>query len=56
MLEKRCFNSFKTCCESRGDDWAKKVKLRLVVAGDLPANDVLYHHQCSTNFRIGKNI
>ena len=47
-----CQNSFKTCCESRGDDWADKVKLRLVVADDLPANDVLYHHQCNTKFRI----
>ena len=52
-----CQNSFITCCESRGDDeWAKKVKSNISFAGDLPAKDVLYHHQCSTNFRIGKSI
>ena len=46
----------KTYCESCDDDQAEKVKLNLVVAGDFTANDVLYHHQCSINFRIGKNI
>ena len=49
-------NSLKACCESREDDWAKKVKPRLEAAGDLPANDVHYHKQCNINFRIGRNI
>ena len=43
-------------CHERADDWAEKVKARLLFVNDLPAADAVYHQQCSVNFRTNKNI
>lgn len=44
-------------CEKRNDSWALDVKGRLeYFQSDLHAADCVYHHSCSTNFRIGKGI
>ena len=51
-----CQHAFINICNIRGDDWAENVKPKLIFANDLPAMDALYHHQCSINFRIMKNI
>ena len=40
----------------RQDQWAEKVKARVVYAMDLPAVDAVYHKLCSGNFRTGKEI
>ena len=51
-----CQHAFTNICNIRGDDWAENVKPKLIFSNDLPAMDALYHHQCSINFRIMKNI
>ena len=54
----KCQESFEKCCGERDDDWAEKVKNRIlhISNSDFRAMDVHYHKQCSTNFRIGKSI
>ena len=58
MSSENCQTSLHDCCESRGFDekWVKKVLPNILYAKDFPAKDVLYHKQCSTNFRIGKSM
>ena len=41
-------------CDEYDNEWVKEVKPRFLFASDLPAADVVYHHQCSVNFRTGK--
>lgn len=43
-------------CKHRDDDWSKKVYHRIISVHDLHAADAVYHHQCSVNFRTGKQI
>ncbi len=43
-------------CDSRGDEWADSVRARLEAANDLPAEESIYHRNCSSNFRTGRNI
>lgn len=44
-------------CEKRSDQWAFTVKGRIECYGcDLHAADCVYHHACSSHFRMGKNI
>ena len=43
-------------CLQRNDEWGQNVKGRLEYANDLHAEDAVYHHSCSTNFRTGKQI
>ena len=38
----------------REDDWALKVKSRLSMIDDLPAEEALYHHTCKDLFMRGK--
>jgi hypothetical protein len=38
-------------CDVRGDEWASKVRTRLLNVFDLPAADAVYHQRCSINFR-----
>ena len=47
-------NSITAICEQRKDEWAAKVQARLLSVHDLHAADSVYHHECSTNFRTGK--
>ena len=58
VSSENCQTSLLDCCESRGSDekWVKKVLPNILYAKDFPAKDVLYHKQCSTNFRIGKSM
>ena len=51
-----CQKTFEDTCDIREDDWAEKVKSKIIFAKDLPAKDALYHLQCSNNFRNIKNI
>ena len=45
------------CCENRGDDWSLTVRGRIeFYSKDLHAADCIYHHQCSVNFRTGRNV
>ena len=41
-------------CQVREDDWALKVKSRLSVINDLPAEEALCHHTCKDLFMKGK--
>jgi 5'-3' exonuclease len=43
-------------CDDRQDDWAEKVKGRVLFAQDLHAADAVYHQACSVNFRTGKGV
>ena len=43
-------------CHSRNDKWSETVLGRLACVNDLHAADAVYHHQCSCNFRTGRNI
>jgi hypothetical protein len=43
-------------CEARGDEWAEVVRARIQSVHDLPAADAIYHHSCSTNFRMKMDI
>lgn len=41
-------------CDERGDEWAERVKRRIIGVSDLHAVDACYHKQCMVNFRNGK--
>ena len=43
-------------CTKRQDQWAETVRSRIVSVHDLHAADAVYHHDCSTNFRTGKQV
>ena len=43
-------------CSARGDEWADRVRARLLAVHDLPAADATYHQQCSINFRTGRPL
>ena len=45
-------------CDERGDEWAEKVRRRIQMypSSDLHAADVIYHQNCNTNFRIGRQL
>lgn len=43
-------------CHSRNDEWSATVLGRIASVNDLHAADAVYHQQCSSNFRTGKNI
>eukprot|EP00794_Sanderia_malayensis_P013321 gene13321-14693_t len=49
-------NTVEQICQDRKDVWAVKVNDRVKTAIDLHAADVVYHKQCSVNFRTGKDI
>ena len=53
-LTKKCEERSKTFKD--GDEWTENVRARILFASDLVAKDVLYHHQCSTNFRTSRFI
>lgn len=48
--------TLKEICHSRNDEWSKAVLGRLAYIIDLHSADAIYHQQCSSNFRTGKNI
>ena len=43
-------------CSNRKDEWSETVLGRLASINDLHAADAIYHQQCSSNFRTGRNI
>lgn len=43
-------------CHSRRDEWSETVLGRLASVNDLHAADAVYHQQCSSNFRTGKQL
>lgn len=43
-------------CRNRNDKWSNSVSGRLASMNDLHAADTIYHQQCSSNFRTGKNV
>ena len=43
-------------CHSRNDKWSEVVSGGLASVNDLHAADAIYHQQCSSNFRTGKNV
>lgn len=49
-------NTVLDLCKTRQDSWAYDVKSRIEYAMDLCAAKAIYHHQCSTNFRTGRNV
>ena len=49
-------HSIKEICERRQDKWAKTVLARVMSVHCLRAADAVYHQDCSTNFRTGKQI
>lgn len=49
-------NTIIKVCDDRKDDWAEKVKGRVLFAQDLHAVDAVYHQACSVNFRTRKGV
>ena len=43
-------------CNLRKDEWAETVLGRVASVNDLCAADAVYHQQCSSNFRTGKQL
>ena len=43
-------------CNLRKDEWAETVLGRVASVNDLHAADAVYHQQCSSNFRTGKQL
>ncbi len=43
-------------CNERNDNWSETILGRIASVNDLHAADAVYHQQCSSNFRTGKNI
>ena len=49
-------NSVLEVCHRRGDAWPESVEARLLHFHNIPAVDVIYHEECSLNFRTDKQI
>ena len=49
-------DSIMKTCATRNDEWGCSVHGRIEYVQDLRAADAVYHHECSTNFRTGKQV
>jgi hypothetical protein len=48
--------AIKAACTERNDQWGREVLTRIEFGRDLPTVDAVYHQECSTNFRTGRQI
>ncbi len=56
VLTKEFQDSIMKMCATRNDEWGCSMHGRIEYVQDLRAADSVYHQECSTNFRTGKQV